>query len=304
MRQERRAGERQVADGVQRLVAHELVRVAQALGVDDACRRRARPCCRARRRARSPAFQSRSTSRMKPKVRARAMSGGKRPGSRSRTFFWRPISGVSKSISTSRRKPRAKGRSSAKARPCSTRTGFRTLMERRLADWRTRPARSIASTKGAALPSMIGTSGPSISTRTLSTPRPARAARRCSMVATEPVAVSPMMVQSSVALTASCRASMSRSRPPSRPVRRKVDAGVDIGRMEDDPDGGARVDADARQFRAVAQGRLLLTSHHSDSTLHPQSLDNIVVLQCPCSVLTRPCDLLSLRPRRPDREIL
>ena len=38
-----------------------------------------------------PAFQSRSTSRMKPKVRARAISCGRSTGSRSSTFFWRPI---------------------------------------------------------------------------------------------------------------------------------------------------------------------------------------------------------------------
>ena len=44
------------------------------------------------------------------------------------------------------------------------------------------PAALIASTKWAALPSKIGTSLPSTSMMTLSTPRPTRAARRCSTV--------------------------------------------------------------------------------------------------------------------------
>ena len=44
------------------------------------------------------------------------------------------------------------------------------------------PARSIISMNGAALPSMIGTSGPSNSTTALSTWLPASAAIRCSIV--------------------------------------------------------------------------------------------------------------------------
>ena len=63
MRQQRRTGQGQVADRVERLVAHELVGVAQALGVDDAvvaerdgvvergAEREARPSRAARRRA-------------------------------------------------------------------------------------------------------------------------------------------------------------------------------------------------------------------------------------------------------------
>ena len=62
------------------------------------------------------------------------------------------------------------------------------------------PAHSNRKENGAAEPSMIGTSGPSTSISALSTPAPARAAIRCSIVPTraEP---SPIVVQSLVSTT-------------------------------------------------------------------------------------------------------
>ena len=59
----------------------------------------------------------------------------------------------------------------------------------------TSPAHSIRNTKGAALPSIAGTSGPSSSTTALSTSSPAKAAIRCSMVATD-TPLAAMVVQS------------------------------------------------------------------------------------------------------------
>ena len=56
--------------------------------------------------------------------------------------------------------------------------------------------------KGAALPSMIGASGPSISTTALSTPRPESAARTCSAVEISGPDASPSTVAKSVAVTA------------------------------------------------------------------------------------------------------
>ena len=72
------------------------------------------------------------------------------------------MSGVSKSISTSRWKPEC-GAISPQQSPSSTRIGFRTLMNLRGMPSSRMPASSIASTKAAALPSMIGTSLLSIS---------------------------------------------------------------------------------------------------------------------------------------------
>ena len=63
-------------------------------------------------------------------------------------------------------------------------TGFSTLIACRGASCSTIPAHSIRNTNGAALPSMIGTSGPSSSTIALSTAAPAKAAIRCSTVPT------------------------------------------------------------------------------------------------------------------------
>ncbi len=63
--------------------------------------------------------------------------------------------------------------------------------------------------KGAAEPSMIGTSGPSSSISTLSTPAPARAAIRCSIVPTR-ADPSPIVVQRLVSTTRSWVAGISR----------------------------------------------------------------------------------------------
>ena len=84
------------------------------------------------------------------------------------------------------------------------------------------PVASMARTNATALPSMIGISGPSISTSTLSRPRPAQADIRCSIVETEAGPRSPITVQSSVALTLVCLAWMSWGGMPSMPVRRKT----------------------------------------------------------------------------------
>ncbi len=69
---------------------------------------------------------------------------------------------------------------------------------------------------------MIGISGPSISTRTLSRLKPEQADIRCSIVETEAGPRSPITVQSSVALTLVCLAWMSWGGMPSMPVRRKT----------------------------------------------------------------------------------
>ena len=104
-------------------------------------------------------------------------------------------------------------------------------MKRRGADWVTIPACSIAVTKGAALPSMIGTSGPSTSMVALSTPMPRSAASTCSAVETSGPSASPSTVANSVAITASDVARTSRS-PPSMPLRTKIKpASTDAGPM-------------------------------------------------------------------------
>jgi hypothetical protein len=84
------------------------------------------------------------------------------------------------------------------------------------------PACSMAATKAAALPSMIGTSGPSISIKALSTPRPERAASTCSAVEHSGPWASPNTVANSVAVTARTLARTSRSAQPSMPVRMKL----------------------------------------------------------------------------------
>ena len=69
--------------------------------------------------------------------------------------------------------------------PWTTSTGSRTLRKSRALGCGRRPASCSSMTQGAALPSRTGTSGPSSSTRTSSTPRAESAARRCSTVSTE-----------------------------------------------------------------------------------------------------------------------
>jgi len=90
--------------------------------------------------------------------------------------------------------------------------GFFDNQHLRAAFWRARPPRSIASMKGFALPSMIGVSGPSISTRALSTPSAAKADIRCSMVETVAPALLAMTVQRRVSATVLQRAAMTLSR--------------------------------------------------------------------------------------------
>ena len=65
-----------------------------------------------------------------------------------------------------------------------TMIGLSILIARRGASCSRTPAHSTRKTKGAELPSITGTSGPSISTRALSMPHPAKAAIKCSTVAT------------------------------------------------------------------------------------------------------------------------
>src|SRR6201992_2773351 len=104
-------------------------------------------------------------------------------------------------------------------------------MKRREADGATIPAWSIAATKAAELPSMMGTSGPSTSIVALSTPIPRSAARTCSAVETSGPLRSPRTVANSVAITDSATACTSRS-APSSPVRTKIKpASIDAGPM-------------------------------------------------------------------------
>src|SRR5262249_32625960 len=77
----------------------------------------------------------------------------------------------------------------------------------------------MAATNGAALPSMIGASGPSISTKALSTPSPDSAANTCSAVDTSGPDASPSTVANSVAVTAFISAQISQSCRPSMRVR-------------------------------------------------------------------------------------
>ena len=100
----------------------------------------------------------------------------------------------------------------------------------------TMPACSMAATKAAALPSMIGTSGPSISISALSTPRPDSAARTCSAVEHSGPSASPSTVANSVAVTARTSARTSRSRQPSMPVRRKLMPLIGVGGMDGERD--------------------------------------------------------------------
>ena len=69
---------------------------------------------------------------------------------------------------------------------------------------------------------MIGTSGPSISTTTLSTPSPRSAASRCSAVEQSGPVASPSTVANSVAVTARTSARISRSIEPSAATRWKT----------------------------------------------------------------------------------
>ena len=121
----------------------------------------------------------------------------------------------------------------------------------------------MASTKGAALPSMIGTSGPSISTSTLSTPRPRKAASRCSAVEQSGPEASPSTVANSVAVTARTSARISRSTAPLPATRWKTNAGVVVGGIERQGNRAARMHADAGNGNLFAQRCLLGTLHRT-----------------------------------------
>ena len=82
-------------------------------------------------------------------------------------------------------------------------------MARRGMSCSTTPAHSIRNTNGAALPSMIGISGPLISTIALSTAQPDSAAIRCSMVPTLTPSALPIVVLRWVSTTLSQRARIS-----------------------------------------------------------------------------------------------
>ena len=97
---------------------------------------------------------------------------------------WRVMALEVKSMAKLTEKP-SSGTSAADLPGDPTLTGFNTLMTRRGAFCSTSPAHSIRKTKGAALPSIAGTSGPSSSTTALSISSPAKAAIRCSTVAIE-----------------------------------------------------------------------------------------------------------------------
>ena len=76
------------------------------------------------------------------------------------------------------------GSNSAHLSPSSTRTGLITRINFLGTSCSTTPADWIKNTKGAALPSIIGTSGLVNSTYTLSIPKPANADIKCSTVET------------------------------------------------------------------------------------------------------------------------
>ena len=134
-----------------------------------------------------PARWSFSTSRLKPNVRARAISFWNERPSSSTVYVWSLMSGCWKSIVYVTRKRRA-GRSFASLSPSETTIGFFTCRNLRGERSSWMPARWMSCTNGAPEPSPIGTSGPSTSMRAVSMPQPTSAARRCSTV---PMRTSP-----------------------------------------------------------------------------------------------------------------
>ena len=119
-----------------------------------------------------PACHSFLTSLTKPNVRARAISLRKVEGSRSKTRRWRPIAREFE-IDLDVEAKAAIGWQEFREGPALLDPHrLETLRYRRGRDCLTRPTESIAATKWADEPSMIGVSGPSISTRALSTCRP------------------------------------------------------------------------------------------------------------------------------------
>ena len=179
-----RAGKIEVADRVEDLVAHELVRIAQAgvvqhLGAADHHRIVERAAEQQARRAQRGHFV----------LEAEGAGAGDFLLERAVDQFHR----VGLACHRGRREGDVEGqrehlrrltagRSGASSR---TSTGFLILIAMRGAACSRMPAHSIRNANGAALPSMMGISGPLISTRALSMPRPAKAAIRCSMVRIE-----------------------------------------------------------------------------------------------------------------------
>ena len=109
---DRSARERQITDRIERLVAHELVAVAQTFRVEDGVAFDGDRILE-RGAQRKTGLPQRLNILTNPKVRARAISRRKVAGSRSNTRRWRPIAGDLKSISMSRRNPLSAGRNSA-----------------------------------------------------------------------------------------------------------------------------------------------------------------------------------------------
>ena len=122
---------------------------------------------------------------MKPKVRARDIWRTKASPvkSTSQCVPVSSIAGWSNSISKRVLKPKY-GSSRAILSPSVTCTDCLMRMKRRNASCSTTPAVVIKYTKLVALPSMMGISGALTSTITLSTPKPAKADIKCSIVKT------------------------------------------------------------------------------------------------------------------------
>src|SRR5664279_1807515 len=117
----------------------------------------------------------------------------------------------------------------------------------------------MASTKGAALPSMIGTSGPSISTTTLSTPSPGGVA------------------QDGGKFSGGDRAHVGANFALDRTVGGHAlehDAGVVGGGIQSEGDGAAGMHADAGDGNLVAQ-RCLLSTLHRTRLRRPKSKPHV-----------------------------
>ena len=202
-------------------MAHELVGAAQAARVQHPRRRRRRRRCRASRRApgrrraspRPPRGGRRCGSRRARAGRRRSPWSAAGPGGRSRRRRSRSGSRSTAPRPARARRPRRPARRGPAAAPGSP--------ERRRGPRRGRRA-GWPWTKRSALPSMIGTSGPSMSISTWVTPVPASAAIRCSTVPTDTPAALVSIVQSRVSLTRSQRAGIRLSRSVTSTRRKRM----------------------------------------------------------------------------------
>ena len=176
------AGEIEVAERVEHLVAHELVVVAQAFLVQHRSPLMTMAFSSEPPRAR-PAWRSARPRRRKPKVRARLISVLKLLDVEIELNSWWRIAPEAKSIVEARGGSRRPGNNAAELPLTPTRTGFSTLMPRRGAiARRCRRIRSGTRKARRCRPS------PALRVRrarpaALSIPRPANAAIRCSIVA-------------------------------------------------------------------------------------------------------------------------